>query len=105
MTWLLVGVRTSAVLLLAGGVSAGGAPAQAPPALFAGDNVDGLSLTAVVRGGDAGYVSFVYGDCEAADDAGCAPPAEVQVWPACLRHLADARGDPTVPACLGTVGA
>ena len=99
MTWLLVGVRTSAVLLLAGGVSAGGAPAQAPPALFAGDNVDGLSLTAVVRGGDAGYVSFVYGDCEAADDAGCAPPAEVQVWPACRRHLGlYQRGPPFGPA-------
>ena len=87
MTWLFAGTCASATLLLAGGVSAGGVPAQGPPALFAGDSVDGLPLMAVLRGGDAGYVSFVYGDCEAADDAGCAPPAEVQVWPACRRHL------------------
>jgi hypothetical protein len=86
-TGFLAGACVSAVLVLAGGVSAGGAPAQAPPALFAGDVVDGLPLTAVLRGGEAGYVSFVYGDCEASDDAGCAPPAEVQVWPACRRHL------------------
>src|SRR3989304_3179942 len=38
---------------------------------------------------DAGSdASFVYGDCVAADDTGCAPPAEIQVWPACRRALA-----------------
>jgi hypothetical protein len=55
----------------------------------AGRSVDGLPLTAVLRRDDrANYVSFVYGDCEAYDDEGCAPSAEVQVWPACRRNLA-----------------
>src|SRR5438105_3310491 len=56
--------------------------------LAAGDHVDGLSLVAVLRRDDtADYVSFVYGDCTAGDDVGCAPPVEVQVWPACRRNL------------------
>lgn len=56
---------------------------------FPGDSVDGHALTAVLRRNDtASYISFVYGDCEAEGEAGCAPPAEVQVWPACRRNLA-----------------
>jgi hypothetical protein len=59
------------------------------PLYFAGDRVDGLELVAVLRRDDtASYVSFVYGDCTPGDDAGCAPPAEIQVWPACRRHPA-----------------
>lgn len=59
------------------------------PLYNAGDRVDGLPLVAVVRRDDtARYVSFVYGDCAPGDDAGCAPPAEIQVWPACRRNLA-----------------
>jgi hypothetical protein len=59
------------------------------PLYSAGERVDGLPLTAVLRRDDtADYVSFVYGDCVADDDAGCAPPAEIQVWPACRRSLA-----------------
>jgi hypothetical protein len=55
----------------------------------AGTSVDGLPLTAVLRRDDtANFVSFVYGDCVAGDDAGCAPPVEIQVWPACARNLA-----------------
>jgi hypothetical protein len=51
------------------------------PLFYAGDEVDGLPLTAVLRRDDgADYVSFVYGDCTPGSDAGCAPPAEVQVW-------------------------
>jgi hypothetical protein len=58
------------------------------PLFDAGERVDGLPLVAVLRRRDAAdYVSFVYGDCAAGDDAGCAPPAEVQVWPACQRSL------------------
>jgi hypothetical protein len=58
------------------------------PLLYAGDQVAGLPLTAVLRRGDtADYVSFVYGDCVPRDDAGCAPPAEIQVWPSCRRSL------------------
>jgi hypothetical protein len=58
------------------------------PLFSAGDKVDGLPLVAVLRREDtADFVSFVYGDCVAADDAGCPPPVEVQVWPACRRNL------------------
>jgi hypothetical protein len=53
------------------------------PLYFAGDRLNGLPLTAILRRNDtANYVSFVYGECEpAALDQGCAPPAEIQVWP------------------------
>jgi hypothetical protein len=51
------------------------------PLYYAGKEVDGVPLTAVLRrSGRAHYVSFLYGDCTPASDAGCAPPAEVQVW-------------------------
>jgi len=70
------------------------------PLFYAGQEVDGLPLTAILRRDDgADYVSFVYGDCEATDDAGCAPPVEVQVWAACRRHLGlYERGPPFGPA-------
>jgi hypothetical protein len=59
------------------------------PLVFAGDRTEGIPLTAVLRRSDsAEYVSFVYGDCIPDSDAGCAPPVEIQVWPACRRHLA-----------------
>lgn len=66
------------------------------PVYSAGDSADGIPLTAVLRRSDkANYISFVYGDCFASSDSPCAPPAEVQVWPACIRSLA--LYDPTVP--------
>ena len=41
------------------------------PLYFAGDRVEGFPLVAVLRRADtADFVSFVYGDCTAADDAG-----------------------------------
>jgi hypothetical protein len=40
------------------------------------------------RSDSAEYVSFLYGDCVPDGDTGCAPPVEIQVWPACRRHLA-----------------
>jgi hypothetical protein len=57
------------------------------PLYFAGERVDGLPLVAILRRSDtANYVSFVYGDCTPmASDQGCAPPAEIQVWPGCSR--------------------
>jgi hypothetical protein len=59
------------------------------PLYSAGERVDGLPLAAILRRDDtATYVTFLYGDCTPDDDAGCAPPAEVQVWPACRRNLA-----------------
>jgi hypothetical protein len=59
------------------------------PLVWAGDVVDGLRLAAIVRRDDtATYVSFVYGDCRPVSyDSGCAPPAEIQVWPADARNL------------------
>jgi hypothetical protein len=58
------------------------------PLYYAGSEVDGLPLTAVLRRDDtANYVSFVYGDCTPSSDGGCAPPAEVQVWPAGGRNV------------------
>jgi hypothetical protein len=64
-------------------------PSENFPLYWAGESVDDLPLTAVLRRDDtARYVSFVYGDCEASGDAGCAPPAEIQVWPSCLRNIA-----------------
>ena len=79
-------------LALVGSVSAGGgqpSALQSLPLYNAGERVDGLPLVAVLRREDtADFASFVYGDCVAGDDAGCAPPAEVQIWPACHRNLA-----------------
>lgn len=34
----------------------------------------------------ANFASLIYGDCEASSDAGCAPPLEIQTWPACERN-------------------
>lgn len=58
------------------------------PLYFAGERVESLPLVAILRRSDtANYVSFVYGDCApVGSDQGCAPPAEIQVWPACSRH-------------------
>ena len=72
----------------AGGGKSPAASRSFDPLYNAGDRVDGLPLAAVLRREDAAeFVSFVYGDCVAGDDAGCAPPAEIQVWPACRRNL------------------
>jgi hypothetical protein len=59
------------------------------PVYSAGDSVDGYPLVAVLRnvGGGSNFVSFIYGDCVASGERGCAPPAEVQVWPACVRNI------------------
>jgi hypothetical protein len=58
------------------------------PLYYAGPEVDGLPLSAVLRRDDgADYVSFVYGDCTPASDAGCAPPAEVQIWRSADRNV------------------
>jgi len=82
------------------GATGGAAPARAisfelrslralDPIFFAGDRTEGIPLETVLRRSDsAEYVSFVYGDCVPESDAGCAPPIEIQVWPACRRYLA-----------------
>jgi hypothetical protein len=74
------------------------------PLVYAGERVDGLPLVAIVRRDDtADYVSFVYGDCPpSSPDGGCAPPAEVQVWPADRRSLSayDASRGGAVPELM-----
>ncbi len=58
------------------------------PLYYAGDRVDGLPLVAIVRRDDtARYVSFIYGSCAPGSDQGCAPPAEIQVWPSASRNV------------------
>jgi hypothetical protein len=69
------------------------------PLYDAGPLALGLRRVAVLRrdDGPADYVSFVYGDCAAQDGTGCAPPAEIQVWPACVRNLSLYR-EPDTPS-------
>lgn len=65
----------------------------------AGPTVDGLPLTGTARRCDPGaladespanYVSYIYGHCEIEEgNTGCAPPLEIQTWPACQRSLGD----------------
>jgi len=66
---------------------------------YVGESFAGLSLTAVERRTDeAGYVSLLYGDCQADDHSGCALPLEIQTWPSCARNLALYDGaDPFAP--------
>jgi hypothetical protein len=72
------------------------------PLYYAGQRADGDRLVAVLRRNDtANYVSFVYGDCAAGDDRGCTPPAEIQVWPSCLRNLG--LYEPAAPATDATL--
>jgi hypothetical protein len=69
------------------------------PVYSLGRSVAGLDLTSVSRRCDplqpgaatrANFVSYVYGTCDAADgEAVCAPPLELQTWPACERSLSD----------------
>jgi hypothetical protein len=79
------------------------------PVYSAGPSAGGLGVSEVIRNcvppetdsaGRANYVSYLYGICpELADGTAdaCAPPLEVQTWPACERSLADyelAPGEP-----------
>jgi hypothetical protein len=64
------------------------------PVYGLGPEFEQLPLTRVLRRSDppselpvrADFVSFIYGSCTPADDAGCTAPLEVQVWPACERN-------------------
>ena len=70
------------------------------PLVYAGERVDGLPLVAIVRRNDtADFVSFVYGDCRPSTvDGGCAPPAEIQVWPNDRRNAGSYAASPGPPA-------
>lgn len=74
------------------------------PLYWLGNSFGSLPLTALTRRDDApavaervraDYVGFIYGDCVALDEEGCAPPLEIQIWPACERSLADYRLTPS----------
>jgi len=66
------------------------------PVVGLGDESQGMPLTALLRrkevtdptgsGRGWNFVSHIHGDCEATSDTGCAPPIEVQTWPACARN-------------------
>ena len=57
------------------------------PLYNAGSSLDDMPLAVFYdTGGFSPSVSFIYGDCQATDDMGCAPPVQVQVWPACIRN-------------------
>lgn len=81
------------------------------PNYWAGRNFDGLIVSAVIRRCDpprdgeqvrANYVSFLYGDCPAADDEGCAPPIEVQTWSSGERNKASLTAAPFESGVAGT---
>ncbi len=60
------------------------------PVYYGGDFSAELPLRVVLQGENSGPVDdidFVYGDCHATSEQGCAPPVEVQIWPACVRNL------------------
>jgi hypothetical protein len=89
MRRIAVGVLASGLLVAGSGSAGAGTPSESFPLYSAGERVDDLPLVAVLHRDDsAEYVSFLYGDCIASSDTGCAPPAEIQVWPACRRNLA-----------------
>jgi hypothetical protein len=86
------------------------------PVYSAGPSVGGWAVDSVIRrctdpeptaAGRANFVSYLYGTCpELADGAldACAPPIEIQTWPACERSLADyelAPGEPYPHKSLG----
>lgn len=68
--------------------------AEAPPgSYFLGPEFEGMELTAVLQPPDGAgdSTSFIYGDCEASGDSGCAPPLEIQTWRLCARPPAPGR--------------
>ena len=73
------------------------------PVYYAGEAVNGHTLTAVELDTQSDSVTFIYGDCknpawdEPFGEGGCAPPVQVQVWSACPRNpsLYGGPGSPT----------
>ncbi len=107
-TTLTVSAACVMGLLVGGGSAGAGGPTNAFTLYWPGDRVDDLPLSAILQRDDtAQFVSFVYGDCEASGDAGCAAPAEIQVWPACRRNLAlyeDASWSGALPELISVRG-
>jgi hypothetical protein len=79
------------------------------PVYSSGPSVAGLEVNSITRRCDdlqpgaparANFVSYTYGVCPQVTDGTesmCAPPLEVQSWPACERSLADYELQPGVP--------
>jgi hypothetical protein len=65
------------------------------PVYYLGESFEDLALAEAPPAGDV--ASFVYGSCEPSGDTGCAPPLEVQVWPACMRNPASYELAPGMP--------
>jgi hypothetical protein len=92
----VVAVAGAAIVLIGSDDDAGSsvtaAPAEAHDAYFVGSSFGDLLLTEVLvpPNGAGDSTSFIYGDCEPAGDAGCAPPLEVQTWGICDRFPAAA---------------
>ncbi len=83
--------RPGGGVLAHGEMSLSQARAAEFPVYYLGDLSADLPLRVVLRGETTGPVEdidFVYGDCRATFEQGCAPPVEVQIWPACIRNLA-----------------
>jgi hypothetical protein len=66
------------------------------PVYYLGESFEGLALTEAPPPG-SGLASFVYGSCEPTEEMGCAPPLEVQVWPACTRNPSSHELAPGMP--------
>ena len=77
-----------------------------PTLYYVGRSFEGLPLTAIV--GSRTYPSFIYGDCEIADqgwfeDGGCAPPLSIQYESTSSYEAKLARLDPSVSCTRMTV--
>jgi hypothetical protein len=67
------------------------------PTYYPGNSAEGNPLNVILRGYNRSPIhdiDFIYGDCTATAETGCAPPIEVQVWPACARSLSMYDGSP-----------
>lgn len=69
-------------------------------AYYLGESFQGIPLERKLRNcrpplqgepGRPNYLSYIYGDCVATSDTGCAPPFELQSAPACERNLSQYR--------------
>ncbi len=72
------------------GISLAAARASAFPTYYPGNAAEGQPLSVILSGYNRSPVNdidFIYGTCKPTSETGCAPPFEVQVWPACARSL------------------
>ena len=70
------------------GIDLSAAQRRCSPPEVVNEGIRGSTAAATRYVHRANYTSFVYGHCENDDGNGCAPPLEVQTWPACERIAA-----------------